>query len=90
MSCGKHHETPCHEVLERVMVFIDTELEEADCATIQQHLDECGPCLKEFDLETTVKALVKKSCSEHAPETLRERVLLTIRQVHTEIRIIEE
>jgi len=90
MSCGKHHETPCHEVLERVMVFIDNELEEADCATIQQHLDECGPCLKQFDLEATVKALVKKSCSEHAPETLRERVILSIRQVHTQITIIEE
>ena len=88
MSCGKHHETPCDEVLQRVIVFIDNELEEADCATIQQHLEECGPCLKEFDLETKVKALVKKSCSEHAPETLRERVLLSIRQV--QITITEE
>ena len=85
MSCGKHHDTDCSEVLERVVFFIDNELEEADCATIQQHLDECGPCLKEFDLEAKVKALVKKSCSEAAPETLRERVLLSIRQVQITI-----
>ena len=88
MSCGEHHDTDCSEILERVFVFIDNELEEADCAQIQQHLDECGPCLREYDLESKVKALVKKSCSEHAPETLRERVLLSIRQV--QITIIEE
>jgi len=88
MSCGNHHDTDCSEILERVFVFIDNELEEADCRTIQQHLDECGPCLREYDLESKVKALVKKSCSEHAPETLREKVLLSIRQV--QITIIEE
>ncbi len=27
------------------------------------HLDECGPCLKEYDLDTTLKALIKRSCS---------------------------
>jgi hypothetical protein len=32
-----------------------------------------------------VKALVQRSCSEHAPETLREKVLLRIRQVQVEI-----
>jgi mycothiol system anti-sigma-R factor len=88
MSCGKHHDTDCSEILERVFVFIDNELEEADCRQIQQHLDECGPCLKEYDLENTVKALVKKSCSEHAPEALRDKVLLSIRQV--QITLFEE
>ena len=37
-------------------------------ARSSSHLDECGPCLEEYDLETKVKALVKKSCSEHAPD----------------------
>jgi len=90
MSCGNHHDTDCSEILERVFVFIDNELEEADCAKIQQHLDECGPCLREYDLETHVKALVKKSCSEHAPETLRDKVLLSIRQVQVQITITDE
>ncbi len=88
MSCGKHHETDCSEILERVFSFIDNELDEANCAQIQQHLDECGPCLREYDLESTVKALVKKSCAEHAPETLRDKVLLSIRRV--QITIIDE
>ncbi len=85
MSCGEPHDERCAEILERVFVFIDNELDDADCATIQRHLDECGPCLDEYDLETKVKALVKKSCSEHAPDALRERVLFSIRQVQITI-----
>lgn len=85
MSSGTPHEAECHDVLERVVFFIDNELDEADCDQIQRHLDECGPCLHLFDLERTVKSLVARSCPEHAPEGLRDKVLLRIRQVQVEI-----
>jgi mycothiol system anti-sigma-R factor len=85
MSCGNPHDKDCREVLERVFFFIDNELEQADSEEIQHHLDECGPCLQKYDLERTVKSLVARSCTEHAPESLRERVLLQIRQVQVEI-----
>lgn len=85
MTCGDPHDPYCAEVLQRMFSFIDNELAQADSQQIQQHLEDCGPCLEKYDLERTVKALVQRSCSEHAPETLRERVLLRIRQVHVEI-----
>ena len=85
MSCGNHHDKDCSEVLERVFFFIDNELADADCGEIEQHLTECGPCLQKYDLERTVKSLVARSCAEHAPEGLRDRVLLRIRQVQVEI-----
>jgi mycothiol system anti-sigma-R factor len=72
----------CDEILARLVFFIDNELDEADCATIQQHLDDCGPCLADYDVERSVKALVARSCCETAPEELRERVRVSIRQVH--------
>jgi len=75
----------CSEVLGRVFFFLDNELEQADCAEIQHHLDECGPCLARYDLERTVKTLVARSCSEKAPDGLRQRVKLSIRQVQVEI-----
>ena len=86
MSCGKPHDMDCSEVLERIFVFIDNELPNADSFEIQHHLEECGPCLQKYDLERTVKLLVQRSCSEHAPETLRDKVLLRIRQVQVEIQ----
>jgi mycothiol system anti-sigma-R factor len=87
MSCGKPHDKDCSEVLERMFDFIDNEMDSAHKGEIQQHLDECWPCLEKYDLERTVKALVARSCSEHAPESLREKVLLRIHQVQVEITV---
>jgi mycothiol system anti-sigma-R factor len=82
------HDWDCSAVIDRVFFFLDNELDQADCGQIQQHLEDCGPCLAKYDLERTVKTLVARSCSEKAPEGLRERVLLSIR--HVQVRITEE
>ena len=85
MSCGKPHDQDCSEVLQRMFFFIDNEMADADHAEIQRHLEECAPCLQKYDLERTVKALVARSCPEHAPESLRDRVLMSIRHVQVQI-----
>ena len=86
MSCGKPHETPCSEVLARVASYIDGELEGADFAQIHQHLDECGPCLREYGLEELVKKLVHKCCGHEAvPGELRAKVLTRIAAVRQEL-----
>lgn len=84
-GCSDPHDGECAEVLERVFFFIDNEIEQATRGEIEKHLDDCGPCLQKYDLERTVKALVARSCSEHAPQGLREKVLLRIHQVQVEI-----
>ena len=43
MSCGKPHEVPCSEVLDRVYSYLDGEIDKASGAEIKIHLDECGP-----------------------------------------------
>ena len=85
MSTHEHGRDDCVDYIERIVYFIDNELDQADCAEIQHHLDECGPCLARYDLERTVKTLVARSCSEKAPDGLRQRVMLSIRQVQVEI-----
>ena len=86
MSCGNPHETDCSEVLDRVYEYLDNELEELDCAKIRQHLDECGPCLKQYDLDLALKALIRRSCAcEPAPEELRTKILTRITTVRIEL-----
>lgn len=89
MTCGGGHEhsgtADCSEVLGRMFAFLDNELDQAGCEQIQQHLEECGPCLAKYDLERTVKTLVHRSCSEVAPDGLRERVMVSIREVQIRI-----
>jgi len=71
----------CAEFLERIVCLLDNELEAGDVDQVRAHLDECAPCLQSYDLQRTVKALVARSCMEHAPESLRQRVRVQIRQI---------
>jgi mycothiol system anti-sigma-R factor len=90
MSCGKPHEVPCSEVLDRIYTYLDGELESGDCAKVRQHLDECGPCLREYGLEESVKRLVHKHCGcDNAPAELRAKVLVRIREVRAGISFTE-
>jgi mycothiol system anti-sigma-R factor len=86
MSCGKHHDVPCHEVLQRVYLFLDHEMDASlTYAAVEQHLIECGPCLAKFDFERAIRAVVQRSCHEHAPDELRAKVLARIHELRIEI-----
>ena len=88
MSCGKPHEVPCTEVLAMVYSYIDGELADGDCAKIKNHLDECGPCLREYGLEEVVKQLVHKCCgNDVAPGELRAKVMVRIQEVKAELTV---
>jgi mycothiol system anti-sigma-R factor len=88
MSCGKPHDVPCSEVLARVYSYLDGEIGDAGCAQIRQHLDECGPCLREFGLEEAVKRLVQRHCGyEDVPRELRTKVLARIQAVRVELEV---
>lgn len=87
MSCGHPHDTDCRDVLAKVYDFLDGEVTPDDHARIAQHLDECGPCLRQYGLEQAVKALVHRSCGcEHAPEQLRVQIVTRIRQISVTYR----
>ncbi len=86
MSCGNHHDTDCREVLDKVYLYLDSEIDEHDCGAIKQHLDECGPCLRQYGLEQHVNSIVARSCgADVAPDSLKARVLARIQQVRIEI-----
>ena len=61
MSCGEHHDVDCSEILQRVYVFIDNELEDASTDEIRQHLEECAPCLDQYDVERAVKKMRRRA-----------------------------
>jgi mycothiol system anti-sigma-R factor len=86
VSCGDPHETDCREVLDRVFEFLDGEMGQLDVARIKQHLDECGPCLKQYDLDVVLKTLLRRSCAcEQAPQELRQKILVRITQVRLDL-----
>lgn len=71
--------TDCSEALLRVYEFLDGELGPDEYAKIRAHLDECHECLRQYDLDTTLKTLIKRSCRrEPAPEALRTTIMARI------------
>jgi mycothiol system anti-sigma-R factor len=90
MSCGKPHDVPCTEVLATVYSYLDGEMEDSDYQEIRVHLEECGPCLREYGLEELVKKLVHKCCGHEAvPGELRAKVMTRIAAVRAEIESTE-
>jgi mycothiol system anti-sigma-R factor len=86
VSCGDPHDTDCREVLDRVYEYLDGEMNVIDLNKIREHLDECGPCLKEYDLDVALKALVRRSCAcEPAPAALRERIMVRITEARLQL-----
>ena len=68
-------EPSCREVLEQVYLYLDLECSAERRELIRAHLDRGGPCLREYGIESEVKALVGRCCgTEQAPAELRERI----------------
>jgi mycothiol system anti-sigma-R factor len=90
MSCGKPHETDCSEVLDAVYRFLDGEVDDSGRHLISEHLDECGPCLRQYGIEREVKVLVARCCGDdRAPDSLRAKVITRIREVRLTVQQVD-
>jgi mycothiol system anti-sigma-R factor len=82
----------CDDVLKDLYLYLDDESDDELRNRIRQHLDGCGPCLKQYGLEQDVRALVSRCCGkDRAPESLHQRIRvriteLTIESTHLEYR----
>lgn len=81
--------TDCADVVLRLFEYVDNEAPAEDCARIQQHLDECGSCLREYERDLLLKSLVRRACeSQRAPDTLRVQILSRISGVSLTTRLV--
>ncbi len=74
--------TDCTETVLRIFEFLDGEMSADDCRRMQAHLDDCGPCLREYHVDQALKMVIKRSCgSETAPVELRTTILRRLTMV---------
>ena len=64
----------CNETLRELYLYLDGQLTDEDRDHIQQHLDDCSPCLEAFDFEAELRLVVRSRCVERVPESLRARI----------------
>jgi anti-sigma factor (TIGR02949 family) len=69
-----HGESECEHALAHLYEYLDSEMTPDDEQRMRAHVAHCSPCLAELSVEELVKRLVRRSCVERAPETLRVRI----------------
>lgn len=87
MSCDDN-EVDCAEVLDRVYVFFDHELDDRTLTydEIKAHLDDCKPCLSSYDIERVIREAVARACGcDHAPDELRMKIRARIQEVRIQM-----
>lgn len=83
---GEDDVAHCGEVLQRVFELLDGEMDERDVARLKAHIDDCSPCLQEYNLDIMLKALLRRSCGcEEAPVELRRRIMVQITEVRVQL-----
>ncbi|NHU84528.1 mycothiol system anti-sigma-R factor [Kocuria sp. JC486] len=68
------------EQVERIYEYLDGALTVEDLKEIAAHLESCEDCTHESELEQVIRTVVKRSCSETAPDTLRSAIMTRIHE----------
>ena len=76
-------ENPCSngctdERIQRINEYLDGVLTPEDLEEIHAHLTRCTECEREYNLESVIRSVMKRSCCESAPEELRRSILARI------------
>jgi mycothiol system anti-sigma-R factor len=87
MTSTEHEGVDCSRALVQVYQYLDGEMGPDDCVRIREHLAQCGPCLKEYDIDQMLKTLVRRSCGcEAAPTQLRIQIMARITTITVELQ----
>ena len=65
---------PCEKCEEWMQPYLDRELNDAERAEAERHLDGCGYCRKRYRFEETLRVFVREVCSEQMPVELKQRL----------------
>lgn len=76
-------EPDCERALATLYFYLDGELTPERRRDIEQHLDRCSPCFGAFGFEAELKLVIARSCRDHVPESLRERVRKALAEAST-------
>jgi anti-sigma factor (TIGR02949 family) len=70
--------------IQRLYEYLDGALTRQDIEEVKSHLEGCTDCAHEYDLECIIRSVVKRSCSEKAPSTLKGSIMARISQIRVE------
>lgn len=69
--------------MDSIYKYLDGALEQQDFTEVRAHIENCTPCQSEHDLEIIIRDVVRRSCDEKAPESLKDKILHRIEALKT-------
>ena len=70
----------CTEVLQKLELYLDGQLPEAEGEVVREHAEGCAPCMDRREFRVALQAIVRKKCgSVDVPPGLLERIRSSIR-----------
>ena len=74
-----YHDTDCSEFLLRIYEYMDGEMGPEENLRFEAHVRECAPCLKQHEVDRTVKGLIRRvEPRAVAPAALRASIVARI------------
>ena len=67
--------------MEGIYRYLDGTLDGDDFHEVKTHIENCIACQSEHDLELIIRDVVKRSCDEKAPESLKTKIMQRIEQL---------
>ncbi|MGO1590406.1 MAG: mycothiol system anti-sigma-R factor [Ancrocorticia sp.] len=67
-------ECTCSEVSDHLFELLDEQMPKEQEARLRSHAETCPHCNELAEAEVHVREIVKRSCCESAPSTLREKI----------------
>ncbi|WEX08654.1 zf-HC2 domain-containing protein [Chelativorans sp. AA-79] len=64
----------CEEVIEKLLEYLDRELDAEMEQALARHMDTCRACFSRAEFERRLRARVREASEVKAPESLRRRV----------------
>ncbi len=77
----------CNELLERLFQYLDSELDAAEWERLKGHVESCPNCSEVEEAERHMRELIRRCCSERAPDSLKMRVLGQITYMRQSVTI---
>ena len=64
----------CEEVYDHLFELLDSQMPLEQAARMRSHMETCPTCHRLVEAETHVREIVRRSCCDSAPSTLRVKI----------------
>lgn len=68
-------ECTCAEVRDHLFELLDREMADHEIGRLRSHADTCPDCTEAAEAEQHMREIIRRSCAEPAPDSLRAKVV---------------